>query len=173
VTGVVPRYAGADQIVAAFIDMLASPAMGLWIAAIARDRADGVPLPAGFDRVVDHEIDPETVADHALATVLVPRVDRDPRMERSTDDATTLVVVGVVMTGDDASQLTKQIQRMLVAVREIIKSELTTVLPWLSVAGPVLIGAEDYQPTALLPGDANVNILIKAGTIDVFVPTIS
>lgn len=173
----VPQIAGIDLAVQAVVELLQSAAMAAAIVAVANDRADGVPMYDAFERVYDHEIDPETVGERFFAIVLAPRAERsDPFAfsqitNRSTDDLLNRLTIGVVLHGDDASLMTKQVQRTIIAVRECIRENLTTLLPYSIRGADIRLGSEDYEPIALIPGDNN--ILMKAGTIEVGVPMIS
>lgn len=164
---------GIDLIVAAVVALLRSATMTTWFATVAADRADGLEMWPAFEYVYDHEIDPETTAYRFFAIVMAPRADRDTPygggLERTTDEATNRITIGVVLTGDDPSLMTKQVQRSIVAVRECMRAHLSTVLPF--SACDVRLGSEDYEPVSLIPGDNN--ILMKAGTLDLGVPTIS
>jgi hypothetical protein len=170
----VPVYVGMDLPVQAVCDLLASPAMADWFITIANDRADGIPLFDAFEKVYDREVDPETVGERFFAIVTAPRGDRDNpygSTSTTTDDITQRITIGVVLQGDDPSLMTKQVQRAIAAVRENIRANLATLIPYSMRAGDVRLGNEDYEPLALIPGDNN--ILMKAGTIEIGVPMIS
>lgn len=167
---------GIDLVVAAAVGLLRSASMAVWFAAVAADRADGLEMWPAFEYVYDHEIDPETTAYHFFAIVTAPRADRDTPYggggDHSTDELTNRINIGVVLTGDDPSLMTKQVQRAIVAVRECMKAHLmSVVLPYSARAGDLRLGTEDYEPLSIIPGDNN--ILMKAGTIDLAVPMIS
>lgn len=172
------QYVGMDIIVAAVVELLGGPGFTEWMRKVWADRGDGLLLPGeSFERIYDHEVDPETVGEKFFAIVTGGRTDRDfpfgapfGTNDTTTDDTSSRVQVGVIVFGgsDDAGVMTKQAQRTIVAVRECIRQYLYA--PWIGGSASVRFGPEDYLPVALIPGEQN--ILMKGATIDVIVPSI-